>query len=96
MSRFKTIVTPLGQSQVEVEGAELAALEDAESAYNADAPNRAWAALREERNNRLAETDWLSMPDSPTMSDSAASYRQALRDLPAATADPAAPVWPVL
>jgi len=34
------------------------------------------------------------LPDSPAMSDAESAYRQALRDLPANTADPANPVWP--
>ena len=39
--------------------------------------------LREERNLRLAKTDWMSFSDSPPMSDDWKTYRQALRDLPA-------------
>ena len=39
--------------------------------------------LRNERNSRLAKTDWMSFSDSPTMSDDWKTYRQALRDLPA-------------
>ena len=38
--------------------------------------------LREERNRRLTETDWMSFSDSPTMTDEWKTYRQALRDLP--------------
>ena len=53
-----------------------------------------WAVLREERNRRLAETDYLALPDV-TMSEEMRTYRQALRDLPANTTDPANPVWPV-
>jgi len=37
--------------------------------------------LREDRNNRLAETDWMSLPDAPTMSDAWKKYRQDLRDI---------------
>ena len=37
--------------------------------------------LREERNRRLAETDWWALPDSPTMTDAQTTYRQALRDI---------------
>ena len=50
--------------------------------------------LRRERNARLAETDYLALSDS-TLTDEMRTYRQALRDLPANTADPANPVWPV-
>ena len=50
--------------------------------------------LRTERNKRLAETDYLALSDS-TLTDEMRTYRQALRDLPANTTDPANPVWPV-
>ena len=43
--------------------------------------------LRQERNRRIAETDWMSFSDSPTMTDAWRTYRQALRDLPS-TAEP--------
>ena len=49
--------------------------------------------LREERNRRLAETDYLALYDV-TMSTEMQTYRQALRDLPSNTTDPANPVWP--
>ena len=39
--------------------------------------------FRDERNFRLAKTDWMSFSDSPPMSDDWKTYRQALRDLPA-------------
>ena len=50
--------------------------------------------LREERNRRLAETDYLALSDA-TLSEDMRTYRQALRDLPANTSDPANPTWPV-
>ena len=40
--------------------------------------------LREERNDRLAETDWMANSDV-TMTDAWKTYRQALRDLPASS-----------
>ena len=49
--------------------------------------------LRIERNQLLAETDYLALSDA-TLTDEMRAYRQALRDLPANTADPANPVWP--
>jgi hypothetical protein len=52
-----------------------------------------WAALRSERNRRLAETDYHALSDTP-LSDAMKSYRDQLRDLPANTSDPANPSWP--
>jgi len=61
--------------------------------------NSRWAvegpleALRIRRNRLLAATDWWANSDV-TMTDEQRTYRQALRDLPANTTDPANPVWP--
>ena len=52
-----------------------------------------WNELRSKRNQLLAETDYLALYDV-TMSDEMKTYRQALRDLPANTSDPANPTWP--
>ena len=49
--------------------------------------------FKEKRNSLLAETDWWANSDV-TMTDEQRIYRQALRDLPANTTDPANPVWP--
>ena len=49
--------------------------------------------LRKRRNQLLAETDYLALADV-TLTDEMRAYRQALRDLPANTTDPANPVWP--
>ena len=58
-----------------------------------------WKELREERNKRIAQTDYLFTSDYPHASEEAKQawldYRQALRDLPANTTDPENPVWPV-
>lgn len=61
----------------------------------AAAPARWLELLRTERDKRLAETDHLGLPDFGGFSAEMTAYRQALRDLPANTADPANPVWPV-
>ena len=50
--------------------------------------------LRQTRNRLLTETDYLALSDQ-TLTAEMAAYRQALRDLPANTTDPANPVWPV-
>jgi type IV secretory pathway protease TraF len=51
------------------------------------------ASLRSQRNQLLAETDYLALADH-TLSADMTAYRQALRDLPSNTTDPANPVWP--
>jgi hypothetical protein len=56
-----------------------------------------WKELRQERNRRLAEVDWIFSEDYAI--DDASyqqwlTYRKALRDLPSVTEDPANPVWP--
>ena len=53
-----------------------------------------WDRFRKERNELLAETDWMVLSDSPEATAEQLAYRQALRDLPANTTDPANPVWP--
>ena len=54
---------------------------------------RAFAALRQQRNGLLTETDWWASSDL-SISEDQTTYRQALRDLPANTADPADITWP--
>ena len=53
----------------------------------------AWIGLRAKRTQLLADTDYLALSDA-TLSEEMRTYRQALRDLPANTSDPANPVWP--
>jgi hypothetical protein len=53
--------------------------------------------LRSERNEILKQSDWTQFNDSPldnTKKQEWATYRQALRDLPENTTDPANPTWP--
>ena len=44
--------------------------------------------LRNWRNDELASTDWTQVADAPVDKAAWATYRQALRDLPASNADP--------
>jgi len=64
-----------------------------QAAYDAAVASAALADLRSKRNQLLTETDYLALSDV-TMTDEMRTYRQALRDLPANTEDPANPVWP--
>jgi hypothetical protein len=57
------------------------------------APSAQWEGLRVMRNIKIADTDWWATSDR-TMTAEQIAYRQALRDLPANTTDPANPVWP--
>jgi len=53
--------------------------------------------LRQERDGRLAEVDWIFSTDyhiPDQLRDEWTRYRQALRDLPSLTEDPENPVWP--
>ena len=54
--------------------------------------------LRQERNKRLTECDWVTLKaystDTPVPEEWKV-YMQALRDLPSVTEDPKNPVWPV-
>jgi len=57
----------------------------------------AFEKLRTERNSRLSACDWTQFPNSPLSQekrDAWSLYRQALRDLPGNTQDPAQVVWP--
>lgn len=55
-------------------------------------PDKAWAAVRAERNKRLAASDWTQLGD---VNDAAwLTYRQALRDI-TTQSNPFAITWPV-
>lgn len=54
-------------------------------------------AVRNERNLRLAYTDWTQLPDAPLTEEQKAAYaeyRQALRDVPAQEEFPKNVTWP--
>lgn len=56
-----------------------------------------WKELREERNKRLSQCDWVATRAFTTntpVPEEWKVYMQALRDLPATTEDPSSPVWP--
>ena len=73
------------------------ARDEEEAAWAAGAFDRAIGGLREDRNRKLASTDWYALQDV-TMSDAMTAYRQDLRDLPAGLSTKAevdAVSWPV-
>ena len=70
-----------------------------QNAFDTDKYNENMANLRDDRNNRLETSDIAVLPDRWESMDGDtkaawSDYRQALRDLPANTADPVNPVWP--
>ena len=91
MSKIVVNVQTGEQTSVPLSAAEIAERE----AYARDVlPVEQMAALRAKRNQLLAETDYLALSDA-TLSEEMRTYRQALRDLPDNTSDPANPTWPV-
>jgi hypothetical protein len=57
--------------------------------------NLQWEKVRARRADLLRETDWARSDDvNPIVRNAYLTYRQALRDLPANTADPFNVVWP--
>jgi hypothetical protein len=93
MARKRTIAGPDGIQVVDLTPEEEAAEDAAQKIFDDAAPERAMAALRQERDQKLADTDWWAMPDSPTMSEAQTQYRQDLRDFPS-TVDINNIVWP--
>ena len=84
---YPNVVKTIGDIAYDEEGFEVSY----DSAAITTAVN--WNNLRTQRNNLIAETDYLALSDA-TLTDDMTTYRQALRDLPANTTDPANPVWP--
>ena len=68
-----------------------------EAAWAAGAFDREMARLREDRDRKLASTDWYALQDVG-LSDAMTAYRQDLRDLPSGLSTKAevdAVSWPV-
>ena len=51
-------------------------------------------SMREDRNNRLVESDWTQVEDAPVNKTTWATYRQALRDVTAQSGFPWTVTWP--
>ena len=73
-------------------------LEELTEKWNEHLATQPLKELRQERNKRLTDCDWVvtraTSTDTP-VPDEWKTYMQALRDLPSNTEDPANPVWPV-
>lgn len=71
--------------------------EELEDIKAAAAKYNAWQLIREERNTRLAKSDWTQFSDSPlddAQKAAWAAYRQQLRDLPDDNVDPTDVTFP--
>ena len=66
--------------KVALTDAEIKELEARDVEWAKGAYDRAIASLREERNNKLSESDWMANSDV-TMSSNWKTYRQELRDM---------------
>ena len=72
-------------------------LEELTEKWNEYLTTQPWKEFRQERNQRLADVDWIFSEDYAIDDESYQqwlAYRKALRDLPSVTEDPANPVWP--
>ena len=76
--------------------AEEEAIRDAEELqWDSGANDRKAAEVRQERNTKLAATDWTQASDVPqSVKDSYVTYRQALRDVPLQSGFPWTITWP--
>ena len=60
---------------------EIAEVDAKETAWENDKSNRQLASIRDIRNRKLSETDYLATSDN-VMSDEMKTYRQSMRDVP--------------
>ncbi len=108
MARFKCVATPENPhgEMIPLTPDEEAEADAREATHAVEVIERRWSLLRAERNRRLAATDGVAIRHQEqiargvarTLTDDAFArlleYRQALRDLPTLTSDPASPRWP--
>ena len=76
MPRYKLV----NGEQIQLTAEEEAQRDQEEADWEAGAFDRAMANLRQQRNSKLAETDFYALSDV-TMSEDMTTYRQNLRDL---------------
>jgi len=89
MPRFHNI----NGERVQFTAAEETARDAEEQAWADGANDRAAEQVREERDAKLAETDWMASSDL-TMSSEWVSYRSSLRDVPSQDGFPNTITWP--
>ena len=65
-----------------------------EVAYKAQKDAERAKSMRDQRNTKLAESDWTQVADAPVDKEAWATYRQALRDITTQTGFPWEVTWP--
>ena len=85
---------PLADNWIESDGAQIGDIY-ADGEFLPPPPNydAQWAVVREQRNAKLAASDWTQLPDAPVDASVWAEYRQALRNVTDQT-DPFDIAWP--
>ena len=92
----KFIAGPVFTDTTDSEG-KVTTAADNEAAYKARIDATAATSVRATRDQKLTDTDWTQMADSPLTSDKKtewAAYRTSLRDLPSASGFPHTMTWP--
>ena len=82
-----------GQTPTLIEGWEAIKIER-QNALEADQAIAEAIGVRMHRNGLLSESDWTQVADAPVNQTAWATYRQALRDVPAQEGFPNSVVWP--
>lgn len=89
----KYVLGPIFTDTTDAEGNVVTAAEQ-EAAYKAMKDVERGNNIRADRNKRLADCDWTQLADSPVDNAVWATYRQALRDVPAQAGFPWTINWP--
>lgn len=89
----KFVAGPLFSDTTDEDGNVTTAAQN-EAAFRARIDSEAAQAIRDERNKKLADSDWTQLADSSADTTAWSTYRQSLRDLPAAVGFPHNVTWP--
>ena len=81
MAYYTNKITADGITKEEITGKELETLEAEISDWNSKANDRKLELIRQFRNEKLSETDYLATSDN-TMSDEMKAFRKSMRDIP--------------
>ena len=90
----KYVLGPLFEDYTKEDGTVITAAE-AEAAYKAMKDAEQAKAVRQQRGEKLKETDWTQVADAPVDKALWATYRQALRDVTTQEGFPWTVTWPV-